>query len=270
MRAKFPLIVSVCIALLIIITSCTAFFTPGFYNAETINWRVQSIGQDGVNLFIILPFLMATATAAHNGNETGLQMWGGTVFYLAYTFAIYCFDIRFNSLFVPYCLLLGLSMYSSLYFLLSQKRKQRSGKRAVTSAEKAAGIYFLIIAVLFYCLWLSEIIPATAQGLPPESLVETGLPSNPVHVLDLAVCLPGIFITGIGVLRQYRFALRLIPAVLVFFILMDAAIALMAAFMKYRSVTNDVAVIPIMSVLAVLSAGLLLWHTFTNRRTVAV
>jgi hypothetical protein len=36
----------------------------------------------------------------------------------------------------------------------------------------------------------------------PENLLTTGLPTNPVHVIDLAIILPGIFMTGIMLIKK--------------------------------------------------------------------
>ena len=41
-------------------------------------------------------------------------------------------------------------------------------------------------------LWLSELIPASLSGEVPKSVTDAGLWVNPIHVLDLAVLLPGL------------------------------------------------------------------------------
>jgi hypothetical protein len=62
-------------------------------------------------------------------------------------------------------------------------------------------VILFVVAGLFYFMWLSEIIPALAGGYTPQSILDNGLPTNPVHVLDLSVMLPGLILTGILLLK---------------------------------------------------------------------
>jgi len=55
---------------------------------------------------------------------------------------------------------------------------------------RTVSIYLALLAVLFYFLWLSEIIPALLARTIPQSIRDNGTPTNPVHVLDMAWILP--------------------------------------------------------------------------------
>ena len=52
-------------SLLIGIVSCVGLFSPDFYNLETLNWQAQSIGQDIVDLFLVMPVLLISACLAY-------------------------------------------------------------------------------------------------------------------------------------------------------------------------------------------------------------
>src|SRR6185295_1303389 len=93
---------------------------------------------------------------------------------------------------------------------------------------KLTGIYFIALSAVFYFLWLSEIVPAVINNKVPSSLIEVGLFTNPVHVIDISIFLPGMFITGILVLREKPLGYLLAPALLSFFILMDITIGWLA------------------------------------------
>ena len=71
---------------LLIYTSWTGIFTAGFYLRETLNWQVQSIGQDMVDLYIIVPCLILSTFFAWKGSRTGLLIWGGVNLYLVIPF----------------------------------------------------------------------------------------------------------------------------------------------------------------------------------------
>jgi uncharacterized membrane protein (DUF485 family) len=80
-----------------------------------------------------------------------------------------------------------------------------------------------------------------------------------VQVLDLAIFLPAIFITGISLLRKKTLGNILTPVLLTFFILMDITIAFLVMIMKQKGIEADVSVAVVMAVLALLSAILLTW-----------
>ncbi len=81
-----------------------------------------------------------------------------------------------------------------------------------------------VIAGLFAVVWLASIIPALISGLVPQELAETGLVSNPVHVLDLALILPAMLGTAFLARRGRLTAQFLLAPWLVFAALMGASI----------------------------------------------
>ncbi len=259
-QGKIILALSLPLIILIIIVSCVGLSTPGFYSTETLNWQAQSIGQDMIDLFLITPCLLITSILSYRNNRTAIMIWGGVVLYLTYTFVIYCFDIHFNKLFVLYCVCLGLSFYSLMYFLFTHHKENSKEYFENKPVVRFIGIYFLIISALFYFLWLSEIIPAIIQNTIPKSIVETGLFTNAVQVIDLSVFLPGIFITGISLLKRISFGLILVPIILTFFVLMDISIGTLAVVMKMKGVESNLVLTVIMGVLALLSLVLLIWY----------
>ncbi len=256
---KIVLLLSFPLAALVIAASCVGLFTPDFYAAETLNWQAQSVGQDLIDLVLITPCLLITSILAYRNYRAAFLMWGGVVLYLTYTFVLYCFDVHFNELFIVYCLCLGLSFYSLVYFLFTQS-KQNIIYAGGEPATRVIGIYFIIIAMLFYFLWLAEVVPASIQNTIPKSVAEAGLFTNGVQVLDLAIILPAIFITGIFLLKRISLGFILAPIILTFFILMDITIGALAVVMKVKGVEVDLMLTVIMSVLTLVSVSFLIWY----------
>jgi len=252
-------ILSLLVSILVIITSCTGILVPGFYARETLNWQAQSLGQDIFDLFLVTPVLMCAAFFVSRQNKNAMLVWAGTIMYLTYTFLIYCFDVHFNRLFPVYCVTLGLSSYMLLYFFYLQIKDP--GVKTIENPLliKTIGIYFLAIAGLFYFLWLSEIIPAVIKNTIPESLAEVGLPTNAVHVIDLSVFLPGIFIAGILLLKKKPAGYLLAPVFLTFFILMDITIGGLIVILNLRGLATGLSVAVVMGILAMISLILLVW-----------
>ena len=257
-QGKIIIALSLPLSILIILVSYVGLFTPDFYSKETLNWQAQSTGQDFIDLFLITPCLLITAFPAFRNNKTAFKLWGGVMLYLTYTFVIYCFEVHFNKLFIFYCLALGLSFYSFVYFLFTKIKKPVEDWVLNKTIAKITGIYFLIISGIFFFLWLSEIIPAIIRDKIPKSVVESGLFTNAVQVIDLSVFLPGIFITGVFLLRKKTLGYLFTPALLVFFILMDITIGVLVVIMKMKNIETDLAVAIVMSVLALISLLLLI------------
>ena len=57
---------------------------------------------------------------------------------------------------------------------------------------KAVSIFLVVVAVLFYFVWLSEDIPALLAGEVPQGVIEAEAPTDVVHVLDMAWILPAM------------------------------------------------------------------------------
>jgi len=267
-QGKIILALSLPLSVLTIIVSCVGLFKPHFYSLETLNWQAQSTGQDIIDLFFIVPCLVTTSILAYRNNKTATMIWGGVLLYLTYTFTLYCFDIHFNKLFVLYCLCLCLSFYSLIYFFFTQRHENNKTYFENKSVVNFIGYYFLVISALFYFLWLSEIIPAIIQHTNPESIVETGLFTNGVQVIDLSVFLPGIAITGIFLLKRISVGFILAPVILTFFFLMDITIGVLTVIMIIKGVEGNLMVTAIMSLLALISLWLLI-RFFRNIKPVS-
>ncbi|MBL7851473.1 MAG: hypothetical protein JNN04_11270 [Cyclobacteriaceae bacterium] len=256
---NYTLWFTVPLALLLALVSLAGLLRPEIYRAETADWTVQATAQDAIDFFLILPVLAVSGLYMHRGERRAEPIWGGTVLYLIYTFIIYGFSVHFNSLFLAYVAILGLSAYAFLYSVRRQLRQPAFQALSSVRPAKAVGIYFLAVAVLFSLLWLADIVPALVQGITPPSLVAAGLSTNPVHVLDLSVVLPGVFIVGLLLIRQHPLGLLFAPVLLVFFVLMDITITVILAAQPSADGSSPVPVMVVMTGMALLSLAALGW-----------
>ena len=94
--------------------------------------------------------------------------WLGIVVYSVYSYAIYALDVRFNALFLVYVAVLGLSIYALI-----------GGLTAMDPVPVKTAF--------------SERAPVRKT---PQGLIDAGLSTSPVHVLDMAVLLPPTLVTG--------------------------------------------------------------------------
>ncbi len=221
-------------------TSLIGLVTEVPYAQETADWATQARGQDVGNL-VAATALAVAAVGAWRGSLRARQVWAGCLLYLVYAFAVYAVAVHFGPLFLPYVAVLGLSAYALLFGLVPAP-----GAVLVASGARGWGAWTLIaVAVLFTLLWLSEIVPALTRGVMPAGLVSAGLASNPVWVLDLALVLPGMAITGLGALRQRPASLLLLAPWLTFTALMGASIV---AALLLAAVAAGPALVPLVMV----------------------
>ncbi|NOT75710.1 MAG: hypothetical protein HOP08_12360 [Cyclobacteriaceae bacterium] len=249
---------SIILSVLIAGVSGVGIFYDDFYQYESINWQLQAGGQDLVDLFVLVPLLAVCAVSLRLNKRVGVMILAGALLYTVYTFMVYCFDVHFNRLFAMYCLVLCLSIYSLLYLFyhyLAQGVRQAAMN---IFPFRLIGIFFIVISLAFAALWLSEIVPAILHNQPPANLRIINLPTNPVHVLDLALLLPGIFSCGILLFFKKRIGYLLAPVFLVFFILMDLTIALLTVILKTQGQDGSFVLAAGMIALALISLVLFL------------
>lgn len=230
---------------------------PSTYARETPAWAAQAIGQDWYDLLVAVPWLAVTSRRADRDITSARLLLAGGVLYTIYELVIYAFGVHFNALFLLYCGALGLAVLTLLLLGVSLlRRPPPAWPPAGAPVRTVAGLLFGTGA-LFAFLWLAEILPAMAHGGTPASVTAAALPTNPVHVMDLAVILPA-HVAAAALLLQRRSAGETLATILLAFgLLMSASIGGMLLVMRLRGARASSGVILGMSALAI-AIGVLL------------
>jgi len=250
-RLAFPL------AALFAVASLGNIMLPGAYARETASWAAQGLGQDWVDLLLVGPVLAIAAALAHRGSRRAGLVLGGAVAYTAYSLVLYAFAVHFNPLFLVYSVALGLSFYTLVGIIVACSREDPRSWLSPRASTRAAGIFSIALGLVFYGLWLSEVIPALASGTTPASLAEVGLITNPVQVLDIGIVLPAFVAGGLALLRRRRLGYWLVPVMLTFAVAMDVALIAMDVSMAGRGVPGGGRRIPIIAVMGAASFAML-------------
>lgn len=224
---------------------------PSAYEQETANWAVQARGQDIGNLLAVAVLLVSGARY-RQGSHGAAVVWLGALLYLVYAFLIYSMALHFNRLFLVYVAVLGLSSYA-IVFSVDRLRAADRGFPA-SGAPRLVGRTSIAIGVLFAGLWLSELVPATASGVVPQSVADAGLWVNPVHVIDLALLLPAMVIAGVLSVRGRAAGQFFVGPLLVFSVLMGTSIVAAMALMAVDG-AGSTAPATVMVVLVVLASA---------------
>jgi hypothetical protein len=223
------------------------------YADETASWRAEAVGQDIANL-VVLSVLLVLAAAAAQGSVAGFLGWLGTITYAAYTYAIYVFDVHFGPLFLLHVAVFAMAVWALIGGLAGIDPIRVRAAFVTTPFRGFVSVLLVVIAGAFALLWLSEDIPALIDGRPSDALVESGLPTNPVHVLDLSLFLPTAVLAGVLLRRGRAWGHVLAPVVLVAMAAISAGIVSLTFVHIARDQGGSLGVASVIGVLGLVQA----------------
>lgn len=247
------------LALMVVCGATGGLFLQDSYLLDAAGWRSQARGQDMVDLLLAVPLLITGSILNFQGKKTGYFLMGGALFFLIYTYTIFCFSLHYNSFFLLYCAILGLSFYLLVWLLRAVPGSVIKNWFRCTLRVGQVSSFFISLVILFSSLWLKDLVPALWHGALPESLHGIGLLTNPVEVLDLCFLLPGLFIVAWLLRKGTAVAYQLSPMLLLFVFLMAVNICLLLVIAYIR---REPGVIPLLITFAALSG----WALFLSYR----
>ena len=262
---KILRILTILLAISITLVSIAGAFFSETYARNSPSMAAQGVGQDLVDLFVAVPLLLVSFFYTARGSRLASLIYGGTLFYIVYSFIIYCFGVNFNQLFLLYCLTLSLSIYSFI-LLVADLRQMKVENWFRAAPVRTVSIYLFVVAAIFYVLWLKSIVPAIISNEIPKEVSDYGLPVNPVHVIDLAFALPGIIIGAFLIRRKLGMGYIIASVALVFMVLLSLALAAMVIVLVLRNISEDFTVAIVFAVLVLSSIffSILLFRTINT------
>lgn len=222
------------IVALLAIAAGSELLVEGIFRGDAANFVAQAMGQDYVTLAVALPVLAASAVMTARGSERARLVWLGGLAYVLYTYVIYAFHVRFNPLFLVYVALVGLSLYALAGGLATTDFEAVKARFARGAPVRSTSLFLAAMSVLFYLVWLGEVVPALLVGDVPRSVAEAGTPTGSAHVLDMAWILPAMGLTAVWLWRRRAIAYTLAGGLLSFAAFITLAIgAMMVAMSAY-------------------------------------
>ncbi len=219
--------------LLMLFVSVAGILFDDIYAKETVSWSSQAKGQDIINVFLVFPLLAVCLFFIRKGSWRAYLIWLGVLIYMIYSYALYAFFIHFGPLFLPYIAILGMAFYSFVGGL-AQINQEEVKQNLSGSNQRPASIFLMIVSVLFFLLWLGDILYALISGSLPQGVSDIGLLVNPVQVLDLAFLLPASAITSVMLWKQKSLGYVLAVPLMVFFATMGIAIVCMMLILSQK------------------------------------
>jgi hypothetical protein len=265
-RTWLPAVLALALAALFAGASLGNILLPQAYAREAPSWAAQGLGQDWVDLLVVVPALVVLSCLALRGSRRSALLLGGTVAYTLYSLVLYAFAVHFNPLFLVYAIGLGVSFYAMVTIVVVFAGEDVASWFSPRTPTRIGGAFSVLIGGAFYLLWLSEIVPALLAGATPGSLADVGLITNPVQVLDIGIVLPAFIVGGIALVRQKALGYWLVPVMLTLGLVMDLALIGMDISMAILNVPGGGRRVPLFTVMAGLTLAVL-WALLRNLRS---
>lgn len=208
-----------------------------------------------MNAFVAYPALLVLAWMAWRGSLRAYLVWLGVLAYSAYSYLLYAGFLHFSGWFLVYVAVLGLSVYALIGGLVALPAERVAAAFSDRAPVRLAGGLLVALGLAFAALWLAEIVPSALAGEPLPSATEAGLVTNPVHILDLAILLPAMVLTGVQLRRGRPVGYLLVVPLYGFGIVMSAAILGMFASL---AVAAEPVLVPV-AVVMIVVAGVQVW-----------
>jgi hypothetical protein len=207
----------------------------GIYADDSVSMAAQARAQDAVTLFLGVPLLIVSLIMTVKGLIRGRLLLTGTLGYLLYTYASYCFLAMYNSLFLVYVMLFSACFFAFILTIISFDKQMLPAYFKQSLPAKSIGAFLWFIAFAIAMLWLGKIVNPLTKGLIPEGLEHYTTLS--IQALDLAIVVPVAVVTGLMVIRRQAFGFLLASVVIFKGVSLLTAISAMLGAMIYAGVT---------------------------------
>lgn len=238
-------------------------FREGFYK-DPYALQLQGYGQDMVTLGVVLPVLTVGLWYGRRGSQRSYFLWLGALGYMAYTYLVYAVITEFHWFFLGYVALFGLSIYTFGAGLLQIDAESVQQQLTPQLPRRLIAGFFAAMGVMVGILWLSEVVPASLRNTKPASVAAFGLPANVIHVVDLAVVIPAMFITARWLLQGRPWGFVLPGVLLVKVVTISLAVLGMIAWMITHGEPVTAVEIAVFSLLTIagIAVGVVYFRSF--------
>ena len=197
-------------------------------------WRAQ----DALSLSLV-PVLLWSSRRARRGALSAHLLTTGLLLWWAYCYAHLAMGAPLNPVFLVYVAILLLAGFATLDGLL--RLDVHAVRPSFDRAPLRAAAWFLTVGgVGIAVLWLSEIIAAWPDSLPPNIHLSE-LP-NPTWVLDLAWIIPMCLAAAVLLRRRHPAGPVLAAVMLVALLALSASMLLLTAFAVSAGLHSDAAI----------------------------
>lgn len=196
-------------------------------------------------LVMAVPLVAVSMRLAARGSLRARFTWLGGLAYLAYNAVLFCFAAHFNSFFLLFTTLLGLSFWA-MVTLLQDFDLDAVRAACTTVPARGVAVYMLVSLGMFAAAWLRDIVPAIAANALPAGLEGTGLTQNPIYVLDFAFTFPTMVIGALWLWQRRAWGYVISAMMVIMLTVETAGIAVDQVFGHLHDPSAPLDAVPVM------------------------
>lgn len=240
-------------------------YGKGLYQHMSADVAIQGIAQDYVTLLIAIPFLLLALYRSRLGLLSGKYMLAGVLNYIFLNYLFYMNMAMYNSMFLVYVTLTGLSFFALVLTLISIETNELLSIFNKNTPVKFVGGFLIFNAISIALLWLSVVVPPLLD-MSIVPLAVQHYTTLTVQAFDLSLFLPISFVAGFLLIRKNKFGYLTAPVYLVFLsLLMTALIAkIIAMAMAGVNVFPAIIIIPCIAIVAIVCGVILIKNINEN------
>ena len=222
----------------------------GLYYFDTVSAAAQMQANDLITLVIGLPLLIVATWLAFRGSLRGRLLLTGTLGFFLYTYMSMSMLAAYNSLFLIYVALFGLSLYAFILSMLSFDLADLPQHFSPGLPRGwIAGVLFAMGGFLFLA-WMGRIIPPLLQNTTPALENTTTLV---IQAMDLVLIMPLAILSGILLLRRTAWGYLLASVTVLKGLTMTLAVSTMGINMALNGVPDSSVLLIIFLILTFLN-----------------
>jgi len=201
---KLPYKLTFLLAGLLSLSSIAGLFfgSRGWYDTSASTFPAL-VGQDVIMLLLTVPFVLISATVAHQGSLKGLLCWMGTLFYVSYFYYFNLLGVRFNPLFPVYIGIVSIGVYSLLALMFAIDPEQIKSRFGTRMPTRTVAFFLIGISSAFVVIWTALIASELLAARQLETVTRL------VIAIDGVVLLPLSFFAGLSLWRRVALAYAL-------------------------------------------------------------
>ncbi len=208
----------------------------GLYTWDTVSYVAQMQGNDLITLVVGLPLLAISFWLTSQGSLRGLLLLTGTLGFFLYTYLSMSMLASYNSLFLIYVALFGLSLFAFILNMLSVNLAELPERFSSRLPHRwIAGLLFVVGGFLLIA-WLGRIVPPLFQNQTPVLENATTLV---IQAMDLALIVPLAILSGILLLRRSAWGYLLASVFILKAVTLGLAVSAMAIIMDRAGIPDS-------------------------------
>lgn len=172
----------------------------GLYRYDTVFFSAGFRGNDAVTILLELPLLVLAILLYRRGSLRGGFLLAGSLAYFLYNSFSLGTSAAYNPLFLLYVGTFTASLFACGILWAQFDFTALQTRVLPRMPRRGAAIYLIFAGAATALLWLSDILPQLAQGLPPVTLGP--YTTSITYFVDLAVITPACFLAGAWLLRK--------------------------------------------------------------------